>query len=89
MTVVEMEMYCKVANRLKENNMQVVHAISAMLHKLQIILSSLFIMAVLSNDFKDGKAKGVNWNFPNIFQVFLGRRSTLPDLELQDMVFFR
>eukprot|EP00090_Calanus_glacialis_P019626 TRINITY_DN30122_c0_g1_i1.p1 TRINITY_DN30122_c0_g1~~TRINITY_DN30122_c0_g1_i1.p1 ORF type:complete len:904 (+),score=359.69 TRINITY_DN30122_c0_g1_i1:248-2713(+) len=49
-------------------------------------------MAVLSSDFKEGKAKGLTWNLLNSFQSFLvSRQASLapPDMVLKDRVFFR
>ena len=96
LTELEREVYCKVADIVKGNNLQVPQAISAVLHKFldtcKDLWLTVFSMAVLSSDFKEGKAKGLTWNLLNSFQSFLvSRQASLapPDMVLKDRVFFR
>lgn len=96
MSEVEREIFIKVAEVVKGNNSQVSKAVSVIVHKFldscDDPFKSLFIMAVMSSDFREGKAKGVTWNLLNTFQEYLLARQTAvpgPDQMLQDRVFFK
>ena len=88
--------YCKVVEAVKGNNLQVPKAVAAIVHQYldtcKDPYQTLFTLAVLSSDFREGKAKGVTWNLLNTFQAFLSKRPT-PVLGLnqmlQDRVFFK
>jgi len=86
----------KVVEVVKRNNLQVPKAVSAIVHPYldtcEDPYQTLFNLAVVSSDFREGKAKGVTWNFLNTFQEYLSLRHTAVvglNQMLQDRVFFK